>query len=222
MSPDKGTPSSKTYAVDIVVPEGGLGRRLEDMHDFHRQRAITDHYVPGSRDGERDFVRWFFKDLAIAEAFAAQFSGTLVTPHTEHANAAWGVRIGEIGSAVTVWTIRHARLLYVLVPLSLMVVGALVIKQISLREEAKPVAKPPPVAIEAKARLVEDKGNDARARANEPSGKPSLTPNCEKELRRTADLLRFFVNRIQAGEKRKSVVADMKQQEKRISAVCSD
>jgi hypothetical protein len=36
MSPDKGAPSSKTYAVEIVVPEGG--RRLEDMHDFHHQR----------------------------------------------------------------------------------------------------------------------------------------------------------------------------------------
>ena len=222
MSPDKGAPSSKTYAVEIVVPEDGLGRRLEDMHDFHRQRAITDHYVPGRRDGERDYVRWFFKDLATAEAFATQFSGTLVTPHSERSNAAWGVRIGEIANAVRPIAIRHARLLYALVPLSLMVVGALVIKQISLREEAKPVAKPPPVAIEAKAPLVEDKTNDARAQANEPSGKPGLTPNCEKELRRTADLLRFFANRIQTGEKRKSVVADMKQQEKRISAVCSD
>jgi hypothetical protein len=212
MSPDKGAPSSKTYAVEIVVPEDGLGRRLEDMHDFHRQRAITDHYVPGRRDGERDYVRWFFKDLATAEAFAAQFSGTLVTPHSERSNAAWTVRPIAM---------RHARLLYVLVPLSLMVVGVLVVKQISLREEAKLVATPP-VAIEAKAPLVKDKTNDARAHANEPSGKPGLTPNCEKELRRTADLLRFFANRIQTGEKRKSVVADMKQQEKRISAVCSD
>jgi hypothetical protein len=221
MSPDKGAPSSKTYAVEIVVPEDGLGRRLEDMHDFHRQRAITDHYVPGRRDGERDYVRWFFKDLATAEAFAAQFSGTLVTPHSERSNAAWSVRIGEIASAVRPIAMGYARLLYALVPLSLMVVGALVIKQISLREEAKLVATPP-VAIEAKAPLVKDKTNDARAQANEPSGKPGLTPNCEKELRRTADLLRFFANRIQTGEKRKSVVADMKQQEKRISAVCSD
>ena len=62
---------------------------------------------------------------------------------------------------------RHARLLYVLVPLSLIVVGALVIKQISLREKAQPVAiedKPPTVAIEPKAPLVEDKANDARGR----------------------------------------------------------
>ena len=221
MSPDKGAPSSETYAVEIVVPEDGLGRRLEDMHDFHRQRAITDHYVPGRRDGERDYVRWFFKDLATAEAFAAQFSGTLVTPEHDSRKAA-AAATGEIASAVRPIAMRHARLLYVLVPLSLMVVGALVIKQISLREEAKPVAKPPPVAIEAKAPLVEDKANDARAQANEPSGKPGLTPNCEKELRRTADLLRFFANRIQAGEQVQSVVADMKQQEKRISAVCSD
>src|SRR5262245_36373556 len=126
MSPYKGTPSSKTYTVEIVAPKGGLGRRLEDMHDFHRQRAITDHYVPGRRDGERDYIRWFFKELATAEAFAAQFSGTLVTPHSE---PAWGVRIGEIVNAVAVRAMRHARLLYVLVPLSLIVVGALVIKQ---------------------------------------------------------------------------------------------
>src|SRR5262245_6246378 len=151
MSPDKGAPSSKTYAVEIVVPESGLGRRLEDMHDFHRQRAITDHYVPGRRDGERDYVRWFFKDLAIAEAFAAQFSGTLVTPHSERSNAAWGVRIGEIASAVRPIAIRHARLLYVLVPLPPMLVGALVITPISRREEAQPGARPPPGASEPKA-----------------------------------------------------------------------
>src|SRR5262245_48463800 len=149
MSPDKGTTSSKTYTVEIVVPKGGLGRRLEDMHDFHRQRAITDHYVPGRRDRERDYIRWFFEELATAEAFAAQFSGTLVTPHSEPAawgvrigeiaNAValramrharlWGVRIGEIANAVALRDMRHARLLYVLVPLSLIVVGALVIKR---------------------------------------------------------------------------------------------
>jgi len=38
----------------------------------------------------------------------------------------------------------------------------------------------------------------------------------------TADLLRFFANRIQAGEEIQSVVGDMRQQEKRIAAVCPD
>jgi hypothetical protein len=119
---------------------------------------------------------------------------------------------------------RHDRLLYVLVPLYLIVIGALVIRQISLREEAKPAGiedKPPPVAIEAKPPLV-DKANDAGPPADESSGKRGLTSNCEKELRRTTDLLRFFANRIQGGEEIQSVVADMRQQEKRISAVCTD
>ncbi|MFZ3240472.1 MAG: hypothetical protein WA196_08655 [Pseudolabrys sp.] len=108
---------------------------------------------------------------------------------------------------------RHDRLLFVLIPLFLMVVGARVIKQIWLREEAKSVAK------EDKAPAV-DKAGDGGPRRDE--SRRGLTPNCEKELRRTADLLRFFANSIQAGEETQSVVADMRQQEKRISSVCPD
>jgi hypothetical protein len=67
---------------------------------------------------------------------------------------------------------------------------------------------------------VVDKAVDAGPQADESGGKRGLTPKCEKELRRTADLLRFFANRIQAGEETESVVADMRRQEKRISAVC--
>jgi hypothetical protein len=113
---------------------------------------------------------------------------------------------------------RHHRLVYLLVPVFLMVVGALAIRQISLREEAKPVAieDKPPIAMEEKAPLV-DKSKVADAQANEPSGE-----KCEKELRRTADLFRSFVNRIQSGEEAQSVVADMRQQEKRITAACPD
>ena len=58
--------------------------------------------------------------------------------------------------------------------------------------------------------------------ADKSSGGRDLTPICEKELRRTADLIRFFANRIQMGEETKSVAADMRQQEKRISEVCHD
>jgi hypothetical protein len=79
----------------------------------------------------------------------------------------------------------------------------------------------PPVAVEEKAPVV-DKANDAGPQPDEVSGKRGLTPNCEKELRRTADLLRFFANRIQTGEETQSVVADVTQQEKRITAVCPD
>jgi hypothetical protein len=79
----------------------------------------------------------------------------------------------------------------------------------------------PPVAVEEKAPVV-DKANDAGPQPDEVSGKRGLTPNCEKEVRRTADLLRFFANRIQAGEEIQSVVDDMRRQEKRIAAVCPD
>jgi len=79
----------------------------------------------------------------------------------------------------------------------------------------------PPVAVEEKAPVI-DKGNDAGPQREEVSGKRGLTPNCENELRRTADLLRFFVNRIQTGEEMQSVVADVRRQEKRIAAVCPD
>ena len=110
--------------------------------------------------------------------------------------------------AATVRAMRHDLLLYVLVPLYLLVLGALVIPQIWPRGETKPVA-------------MEDKAPVAKEeRAPVAIGKPGLTPDCEKELRRTADLLRFFANRIQLGEEPQSVVADMRQQEKKIAAVC--
>ena len=66
-------------------------------------------------------------------------------------------------NAVTVRAMRHDRLLFVLIPLFLMVVGARVIKQIWLREEAKPVAK------EDKAPAVDKAGDGVRG-AMSPGG----------------------------------------------------
>ena len=82
----------------------------------------------------------------------------------------------------------------------------------------------PPVAVEEKAPVIDkaDKVNNAGSQPDGVSGKRGLTPDCEKELRRTADLLRFFGNRIQTGEETRSVVADVTQQEKRIAAVCPE
>jgi hypothetical protein len=72
------------------------------------------------------------------------------------------------------------------------------------------------IASEVTAPVV-DKANDAGPKADEPNAK-----NCEKELRRTADLLRLSVNKIQAGEETQSVVADMRQQGERVSKVCPE
>jgi hypothetical protein len=37
------------YVTEIVVPPGGLGRCLDDMHQFHRQRSIKDQFLPRRR-----------------------------------------------------------------------------------------------------------------------------------------------------------------------------
>jgi hypothetical protein len=82
--PYKGRPSAKTisrefpFVVEILVPEGGLGKKLDRMHEFHRLRGIRDQHIPRRREGERDCVRWCFRDRLIAESFAAEFSGTLL------------------------------------------------------------------------------------------------------------------------------------------------
>jgi hypothetical protein len=112
---------------------------------------------------------------------------------------------------------NHDRLLVVFVALYLLVIAALLIK-----DAPRPVApedKTPIAKVETAPIAQDDKSDAARSQADD-SGKPGATPNCEKELRRTADLLRFFANRIQGGEDTQSVVADMRQQEKKISAVC--
>src|SRR6476469_3642142 len=82
------------------------------------------------------------------------------------------------------------------------------------------------LAIEDKPRValevpLVDKAN-AAAKPTEVGNKPDLTPNCEKELRRTVDLLRFFANRVQGGEEIQSVVADVRQQDKKVEAICTE
>ena len=108
---------------------------------------------------------------------------------------------------------KNDTLLIVFVTLYLMVIAALLIKD-----------APRPVALEDKAPVAEvEKApivKEAASPRADDSSKPGSAPNCEKELRRTADLLRFFANRIQGGEDTQSVVADMRRQEKKLSAVC--
>ena len=112
---------------------------------------------------------------------------------------------------------KHDTVLLVFFVLYLLVIAALLIK-----DAPRPVApedKTPVAKVETAPIAQEDKSDAARSQADD-NGKPGATPNCEKELRRTADLLRFFANRIQGGEDTQSVVADMRQQEKKIAAAC--
>lgn len=108
---------------------------------------------------------------------------------------------------------RHDALFFALY---LMVIAALLIK-----DTPRPVATgDKAVAAVEKAPIAKDEKASPAVPPADDSSKRSETPSCEKELRRTADLLRFFANRILAGEDTQSVVADMRQQEKKISAVC--
>jgi len=63
------------YVVEISVPLGGLGERLEEMLAFHRDQGISPHLGKGRRTRGRDYLRWRFAHLATAIAFAVKFGG---------------------------------------------------------------------------------------------------------------------------------------------------
>ena len=63
------------HIVELIVPLGGFGRKLDDMYEWHRARGIQDQHGRGRRDENgRDYIRWCFADPAIAEAFTAKFA----------------------------------------------------------------------------------------------------------------------------------------------------
>jgi hypothetical protein len=77
----KGRLSTRTIArdfphiVEIAVPPGGLGKRLDDMHDRHRTRGIPSR-SGGSRYAEPTwYTAWCFANADDADAFAAEFGG---------------------------------------------------------------------------------------------------------------------------------------------------
>ena len=61
------------HFVDVVVPPGGLGRRLDAMYDFHARHGIRAQRGHGRHDADGSVVRWCFADPAIAAAFAKAF-----------------------------------------------------------------------------------------------------------------------------------------------------
>ena len=61
------------HFVDMVVPEGGLGNRLDAMYERHRACGIEDKHGRGRYDKGRHYVRWCFPDPEIAAAFANAF-----------------------------------------------------------------------------------------------------------------------------------------------------
>ena len=64
------------HFIDIVVPPGGLGTRLDDMYDFHAQYGIKPRRGHGRHDANGSVIRWCFADPAIAKSFAAVFGAS--------------------------------------------------------------------------------------------------------------------------------------------------
>jgi hypothetical protein len=84
MSRYKGRTSLKSlarefpYTVEMVVPEGGLGRALDRMYEFHAVRGIKAQTGKGRRVDDCDIITWLFADPEIAQQFAAEFNGTML------------------------------------------------------------------------------------------------------------------------------------------------
>lgn len=64
------------HFVDIVVPLGGLGARLDAMYDFHTQYGINPQRGHGRHDANGSVIRWCCADPTIAKSFATVFGAS--------------------------------------------------------------------------------------------------------------------------------------------------
>jgi hypothetical protein len=68
------------YTVEMAVPDGGLGRTLDRMYEFHSLREITPYSGDDRHVDGRNIITWLFADPAIALEFGAEFNGTMLVP----------------------------------------------------------------------------------------------------------------------------------------------
>lgn len=82
----KGRSSAKSierdypHIVEIAVPLGGLGNRLDRMHDWHIARGVKSQRGTGRYAEPVHYIRWCFAAPEIADAFAAEFEGVRLNP----------------------------------------------------------------------------------------------------------------------------------------------
>jgi hypothetical protein len=66
------------HIVEIAVPDGGLGKKLDAMYDWYRARGIQAMHGRGHRDENgRDYIRWCFDDSVVAAQFVSEFGGAV-------------------------------------------------------------------------------------------------------------------------------------------------
>jgi hypothetical protein len=66
------------HIVELALPDGGFGRELDAMHDFHRLRGIESRRGRRQRRDDREFVRWRFASVIDADDFAQQLGGAVI------------------------------------------------------------------------------------------------------------------------------------------------
>ena len=62
------------HHVDITLPPGGLGTRLDAMYEFHAQHDVKPQRGHGKPDADSAVIRWCFADADLAAAFASKFA----------------------------------------------------------------------------------------------------------------------------------------------------
>lgn len=68
------------HHVDMMVPEGGFGTRLNEMHDWHDTHGIEAVRGQSRRENGRDIIRWCFADSEMAAGFQLLFNGEIIKP----------------------------------------------------------------------------------------------------------------------------------------------
>ena len=61
------------HQVDIIVPTGGLGSRLDSMYEFHAKHGIKPQRGHGTHTADAAIIRWCFADETVAAAFEGKF-----------------------------------------------------------------------------------------------------------------------------------------------------
>jgi hypothetical protein len=67
------------HIIEMIVPLGGFGKKLDAMYEWHWARDIEAMRGCGWRDKSgRSYVRWCFFNLTTAHDFARKFGGSIV------------------------------------------------------------------------------------------------------------------------------------------------
>lgn len=62
------------HHVELMVPEGGFGKRIDEIYEWHGAHNIIAMHGRSRRDeNNRDYVTWCFADAQVAAEFAARF-----------------------------------------------------------------------------------------------------------------------------------------------------